>query len=711
VRKSQKLRRPIAAPRPVAKPSFAHRIAARVWSEHGRHLLLLWALVWLAYSNSFHAEMLFDDVGILLQDPRIRAVTVQNIWAIFSQSYWYINPDAGLYRPLVTLSYLFNHAVLGGGANPVGYHSINLTIHGANVSLVYALGLLIFAESLPGLAFAAIWALHPLLTESVTNIVGRADELAAFGVLAGLLCYTRWTSATGRRRWWWLTALVATQAIGLFSKENAAVLPGILLLYDLTFSDRASWRARVPAYAALLLPFAAFFFVRNQLHMRVVIPAQENPLVHADFWTTRLTAIKVIGKFLWLFFWPARLSPDYSYNAFPLFGWNLGNWEDDKTLIALAVALGAILLAVLCRRRWKPMSFFMGFFFIALMPTANLIILIGSIMGERFMYLPSIGLAGCLVAAIRRISSGWPANVSAIKITATLVCLSLGARTYSRNFDWHDGLSLWSSAVDVYPNSARPHMNLGLALAEMPGRLPDAIAQYETALRIFANSSQEHYNLGLALAQTPGRTQDAISEFQAALRIEPDSARVHYNLGLVLEKTEHLSDALAEFQAAVRSQPDFALAHNNLGNVLARLPGREADAIAEWRKALESDPDLAEAHYNLGNALSQMPDRLPDAIAEYRMALRSQPQFAQAHNNLANALAQTPTGLREALQEWQLAMRIQPDLTQAHVNLGTALAQIPGQLPNAIAELELAQRLRPDPQVQQVLNQLRKQQK
>ena len=557
--------------------------------------MLLWALVLLAYFNSFHGEMLFDDVGILLQDLRIRAVTAHNIGAILTQGYWFINPASGSYRPLVTLSYLFNHAVLGGGTNPVGYHWINLALHGANVSLVYALGLLIFAEPLAGLALAAIWGLHPLLTDSVTNIVGRADELAAFGVLAGLLCYTQWASASGPRKRWWLIAIVAAQAIGLFSKENAAVLPGIILLYDLTFSERAAsdgatWRARIPAYAALLLPFAAFFLVWIPQHMRIVISIQENPLIVADFWTARLTAVKVIGKYLWLFFWPAHLSPDYSYLAFPLFGWNLARWEDAKTLVALAAALGAILLAVICRRRWKPVSFFMGFFLIALMPTANLIILIGSIMAERFMYLPSIGLAGCLVAAIRWMSSSWRMSASAVRIATALACLVLMARTYSRNFDWHDSLSLWSSAVEVCPDSARPHMNLGIALSAVPGRLPDAIAEYQTALRIWPNSSQEHYNLGQALLRMPGRTEDAIAEFQAALRIEPDSPTAHYNLGLLLERTDRFADAITEFQAAVHSQPDFALAHNNLGNLLARLPGHEAEAMAEWRAAIESDP-------------------------------------------------------------------------------------------------------------------------
>jgi tetratricopeptide (TPR) repeat protein len=683
------------------------------WSQHGRHLLLLWTLVLAAYSNSFQAALLFDNSPALLQDPRIRAVTVQNIGSILSEGYWHDNPASGLYRPLTTLSYLLNYAAFDSGSDPAGYHGFNFVLHGVNVSLVYALGTLILAEPSLALALAAVWGLHPVLTESVTNIVGRADVLAAFGVLAGLLCYTRWASATGRRKLWWLAAMVASQAIGLFSKESAAVLPGILLLYDLTWPARATWRARVPAYAALALPFAAFFYLRSRLHTHLVMVFLDSPAIHAGFWTARLTAIKVIGNYLCLYLWPARLSADYSYNAVPLFGGSLSNWEDAKALIALAVCLSVVALCVRWRRTWKPMFFFVGFFFVALMPTANLVAVINSIMAERFLYVPSVGLAGCVVIAIHRmaarLSPRWPVSPRAARIAMGLACFVLAVRTYARNSDWHDQLSLWTSTVNVCPGGARPHMNLGNALARIPGRLPEAIDEYRVALRILPDDAKEHHNLGLALAQVPGRAPEAIAEFQAALRIQPDAAEVHYNLGSVLAQMPgRLPDAIAEFQAALRIQPDLAQAHRSLGNALERVPGRMTQAMAEWDAAVRIDPDLAEAHYNLGNALSQMPGRLPDAIAQYQAALQSQPGLAEAHNNLANALAQMPGRLPEAAREWAAALRIQPNLVQAHVNLGTALAQIEGQRPNAIAELEAAQRLRPDPQVQQMLDRLRK---
>ena len=106
--------------------------------------------------------------------------------------------DIGLYRPFTTLTYLFNYAAFGEGPNPAGYHVVNYAIHSMNATLVFLLALPLFGEIVPAFAMAAIWAVHPALTESVTNIVGRADLLGAFGLLAALLCFTRSRESVGR---------------------------------------------------------------------------------------------------------------------------------------------------------------------------------------------------------------------------------------------------------------------------------------------------------------------------------------------------------------------------------------------------------------------------------------------------------------------------------------------------------------------------------
>ncbi|MGP8246139.1 MAG: tetratricopeptide repeat protein [Bryobacteraceae bacterium] len=686
----------------------------RLWPRHTLQIAALWALALAAYSNSFAGGFVFDNVPIVQNDPRIRAATADNIGLIFTWEYWFDSGTSGLYRPLTTLSYLFDYAVLGNGSSPSGYHAVNLALHCLNIALVYALGLAILGDSFPALALAALWAVHPSLVESVTNIVGRADLLAAFGVLAGLLCYMRRASAAGRKRIAWLAALAGAQAIALFSKESGAVLPLLMALADFTWARKETWRNRVVPYAVLILPFAAFFCLRWQLHTHMLVPFSENPLTGAGFWTARMTAVKVIGKYLWLFVWPARLSADYYFNAVPLFGWRPWSWEDAKALIALAACAGLVLLAIRFRRRNRPLFFLLGFFFVALAPASNLFIPIGSMMAERFLYLPSVGLAGCLVIAAAAIARAAHLRRAWWKWAALgFVCLAFGLRTHARNFDWRDDESLWTSAIRAYPESARPHNNLGnllLARSDLPG----AIAELEAALRIRPDYAEAHYNLGKALARMPGRLPQAITEYRAALRDRPDySPTLHYtyahiSLGDALARAPgRMPDAIAQYEQALKLDPNSAEAHYDLGTALAWMPGKTPEAMAEWQAALRLQPDLAEAHYNLGIVYAQSPDRIEEAAAEYQAALRARPDYAEAYNQLGRVLSRIPGRLADAIAQYQEAVRIQPDFGEAHYNLGMALLQVPGRTQDAIAELEAAWRIRPDPQGRRMIDELR----
>ncbi len=658
---------------PVVRP-VATAAHSSLW-PHVWKIALLWALIFAAYSNSFDAGFVYDNESAIVEDARVHDATVQNVHRILTESYWVNLPTTDLYRPVTTLSYLFDYAILGNGTNPAGYHWLNLVLHAANVSLVYVLGIWIFGAPALGLALAAIWGLHPLLTEDVTNIVGRADLLAAFGVLMGLLCHFRATAEAGWRKAGWLIALALSQTIGLFSKENAVVLPALMLSYDLIWSQRSVWRRRILSYAVLALPFIAFFVLRSQLHMHLEVPFHKNPLVGAAFWPARMTALKVIGKSLWLFIWPARLSADYSYNSVPLFQWSLARWEDWQAPIVLVLCVAGIALALRLRRENKPACFFVFFFFIAMAPTSNLFILIGSAMSERFLYLPAIGLTGCVIALISALSRRYsqPHHRRALWLAAGALCLALGARTYARNFDWHDESTLWKSVTDVNPDDALAHVNLGNALLEIPGRMPDAISEYENAVRIYPNYAEAHNNLGAILLQS-GRTTEAVAEYRAAVRLDPD-------------------------------YPD---AHSNLGSALSRIPGSLPEATAELETAVRLDSENARRRAALGNVLLQMPGRIPEAIGQLETAVKIDPQLTDAHYSLALGLAQIPGRLPDAVREFNLVLRSRPDDAGAHYQLGVALSRMPGKLPEAIQEIETAARIRPDPRLQELLNRLRK---
>ena len=154
----------------------------------------------LAYADSFGLGLAQDSRVIVAQDARIREDSARNLALILQKDYWWPAPGDRLYRPVTTASLLFNYAVLGNGGNAAGYHWVNFLLHAANVLLAYELALLLFRRAGPAFFAAALWATHPVCTESVANIVGRADLLAGMAVLGGLLYYVRFTAyASGRR--------------------------------------------------------------------------------------------------------------------------------------------------------------------------------------------------------------------------------------------------------------------------------------------------------------------------------------------------------------------------------------------------------------------------------------------------------------------------------------------------------------------------------
>jgi tetratricopeptide (TPR) repeat protein len=439
----------------------ADRVSAPAERNYLRHLLAvaaLSALTILAFSNSFQSGFVLDNKGLLL-DPRIHDATPQNIALIFRHTYWWPTGEAGLYRPFTTLSYLFNYAILGDRDQPGGYHLINLILHLANVLLAYALALRLIRRFWPAVFVAALWAVHPVLTESVTNIVGRADLLAAIAVLSGLLMYLKSAEArTWLARVAWLAGLAAVTSIGVFSKESAIAILPLIALYELTWwKERPDHRALALGLAATLLPIGVMLYQRSAV-LAASAPAEfpftDNPLVGADWLTARLTAIKVMARYLWLVLWPANLSCDYSYNQIALAHGAPADWL--AYFVILAVAIGVVLLY-----RWNRVGFFLACFaFVNFLPASNLFFSIGTIMAERLLYLPALGLIACLVLAIYSLRTPAIAPV----IFLSLITAGFAIRTWIRNQDWQTEYSLASSDVRVSPNSFKLHRLLAGAL-------------------------------------------------------------------------------------------------------------------------------------------------------------------------------------------------------------------------------------------------------
>ena len=563
-------------------PRYHHHLAShRSQPPRPRHALFLAALclaAFLAYSNSFHAGLAFDSQRVILADSRIQADTPDNVHQIWTGDYYNGTGSAALYRPLTTLTYLWNYADLGDGPNAAGYHVVNFLLHAANILLVYLIAFAIFADTWPAFALAALWALHPVLTESVTNVVGRADLLAAAGILAGLYCYLRSTAAAGWRSIAWTAGVAAASYVAIFSKESGIVLIAVLIAYDLAFSTPRPRRVRIAGYLAALLPAAVFFAMRHTALAQVsslLIAYTDNPLQQTSFWISRLAALKVLGAYLCLLLWPAHLSPDYSYNQIPVAAGPLA-------FLALLFWLAVAAAAILAWRRARPAFFFLAFFAVTIAPVANLVLLVGSIMAERFLYLPSLGFLGVVVWAALQMRPRIPARSIVIALAA--VCLALAARTWVRNADWADDRTLWSAAVQVCPESYKTHQNLAmLALAQPQPDYPAATREVERAL-VILNPLPDDRNVPSVYA-TAGQCFRARGDLPRALA--------------ALERARAIDRAWnAAFQS--RNRQDGKTVPNvgtppvylELGRVYVDM-GQPANALDAFREGRRIDPQPA----------------------------------------------------------------------------------------------------------------------
>jgi len=443
----------------------AETVLQRPPSEYTRHALAalaLCVLTLLAYSNSFDGGLVLDN-KVLLLDPRIREATPQNVALIFQHTYWWPTGEAGLYRPFTTLSYLFNYPVLGEGDQLFGYHAINLLLHLGNVLLAYALALRLVRRFWPSVFIAAVWAVHPASTESVTNIVGRADLLAAMAVLSGFLMYLKGRKASGWVRGAWLAGLMAVTTVGVFSKESAVAILPVIVLYELvSWKERPGLRPLWLGCAATLTPIAFMLWKRSAVLAAsppAEFPFTDNPIVGADWWTGRLTAIKVIARYLWLTIWPANLSCDYSFGQIQLAHGTAVDWLACIVVLAAAVA-------VILAYRWNRTAFFLACFsFFNFAPASNLFFPIGTIMADRLLYLPSLGLLACLVLAVYAGAQKPKFAMLAPVVLGVIVC-GFAARTWMRNQDWQSELALATHDVRVSPRSYKLHQLLAVSLFE-----------------------------------------------------------------------------------------------------------------------------------------------------------------------------------------------------------------------------------------------------
>jgi protein O-mannosyl-transferase len=529
---------------------------------------LLLAVVVFAYGNTLANDFTMDDIGLyVVNNPQ---VTHPSLRALFSP-----NKFTGVFRP-VTFSTFALDWKIGQGFAP-GFHVVNLVLHAIVTLLLYMLLQKLLQGLRQGnalaLAAALLFAVHPIHTEAVASISGRAELLGAGFLIAAWLLHLKDRE---------VPALICF-ALALLSKESTIVLLPLIMLGDYVNSNWKSIFRYLRIASITLLYLAVLWKVRGN-HLGIVnISSLDNPLVGIPVGPRILSALRVAWKYVALQVYPATLSCDYSYNQIPLYS----AWRYTlPAALATVAAVGGWIWAV---RKRRPGLALAGVIYMAgFAVTANILMPIGTIMGERLAYLPSAGF--CLLAALAWNWLRERQRTLAWGVFAILIAL-LGVRTVVRNRDWKDNRTLYSAQVKNAPGSAKTHQNIAVLLMNN-GEFVLARKEFETSLQIYPSDPHTLATYGLLEArqgnyQEAGRKMEKAFSMVGRENLAYDEIAV--NLAALYIQTNHTDGALDLLNREIAQSPEYGPAWA-IRAFIHYQRGETAAARADVKTALRLDP-------------------------------------------------------------------------------------------------------------------------
>ena len=585
--------KPAAGPVVNIRDYMPKRDFSAVWG----HLFAILALTIAIYSNGMNGAFVGDDVSFIEDNIAIRSLANIPDFFLSPKSLAAGDTEWGttIYRPLRTVSFAVDYALFG--LKPYGYHVVNLILHlGASVSFYFVvLGLF----NIAGVAFlsALLFAVHPVHVEAVTWIASRADLIGMVLFNLTFLAYMRYKDGRGRA---WLAASLASSFLSYMGKETMVFLPGLIILYDYATRNRRPMldtvKANIGSWVFFTIVCAAYLFIRMSITGRMSQnqgwwggTAYSNVLMMAEATATYIRLMVVPYGFTFHYI----IDPVYSVFA-------------PKVIVSLVVIVASLILMAYAHFRNRLVFFALLWFYLGLVPIANIIPISFSMMAERYIYAASAGpiiAAGYGLYRLYRYAGEKSSGVQKLAAGAIIVLvLIFSVQVVVRNDDYKDEFAFYSSAVAVSPGS--PPSNKGLADQYSSRKeYAKAIEYYEKAIALDPGYVEALLGEAVAYRET-GELLKALSAARKAAIVEekvaamkPKNPLIKFNLGNIYKEMGDYDGARVEWEAAVSLNPEYSEALNHLG-IYWQLKGDNAKALPMFERSLKANPFNAETHYN-----------------------------------------------------------------------------------------------------------------
>ncbi len=628
-------------------------------------LLIICAACLLAYSNCLTNPFIWDDNALVVKNTLIRSG--QNLGASFTNDlYLGTNSGSNFYRPLQTLSYIFDYHFWQ--LNSFGYHLTNIILQIGVSFLVFLLLLSLLESSLIALAASVFFAVSPLNTEAVTYISGRAEMLMGFFAILSLLLFIKSQKDGVKNPALIYILSVVSFILALLSKEAAVVVPFIIwgyLFYYLHTRIKEKYyfiKKSFPFFALSLI-----YLGLRVLFLKFSISAA--PSLAKVPWLVRLSVLpKVIFTYLKLLIFPVDLHMSRE------FAWQSSNLGILVGVICLGLIIFACIYLLRYQRKNKA-GYFMIFWAIVFFIPQSGIFPINAFIAEHFIYLSSISFFMFLAYFLHKFLRRQLFVVAIVGLSVFYVLL-----TAARNIEWANPIIFYKNIIKYSPKSFQAHNNLGQEY-EFKGLDDLAQAEYKKALEIKPNLLEAHANLAKLYFKLK-RYTDSTKEYEIVEKHCPlaKAGEVENNIGNIYEAEGLTDKAIEKYKLALKFTPDIKFAHFNL----ARIYYAKGDADAAGLHILES--------------LTEITDRAKaidcKVIASFLKTAGNIENAEQFYNNLGVCFTQR-SRWEAAASAFSRALELNPSLAVYYYNLGLTYYNM-GEYAKAKIALKQALRIEPN---------------
>jgi Flp pilus assembly protein TadD len=588
----------------------------------------------IAYRPAAEAGFIWDDNDYVTENEALR--TPGGLFDI-----WFKPSASPQYYPLVFTTFWVEHRLWGDA--PRGYHETNVLLHAASAVLLWRV---LLRLRVPGaLVAAGVFALHPVMVESVAWVTERKNTLSMFFYLASLYAYVRFARLdeddappapagdAAPPRWPLYGAALVLFLCALWSKTVTASLPAAILLIVYWRRGRVTRRDVALVAPLFVLGLAAGLWTAYVERTHVGAAGAE--------WNYTLPQrLLIAGRALWFYagklLWPANLA--FMYEKWPVDPRNVMSWLWPAAAVALPLALFALrhrigrgpLVAVLI----------FGGTLVPALGFVNVYPMRYTFAADHYQYHAAAAFITLVVALIATAAgrSSLPRRQALVApVAAGLLLVVLAALTFRQSRIYHDQPTLWADTVAKSPNSWMAWVNLGnAATAKQPPDWSTARAAYFKALKLAPEVPDVHFNVGnlhlrsndFAAAAAAferaarleptryvnawnmfgyclvaqGQIDRGIAQYREALKIKADHWATLFNLGVALRQQGKLDEAAEAFIACLDAYEDYPLALRELAGVRVKA-NRFAEAVPPLQRLLALRPDDPEVLFDLGAAL------------------------------------------------------------------------------------------------------------